>query len=104
MLFDSPNDIKNDILNKISNHLILCHKENTIVDKKNILSLLRTYFYELKIRDLLNDYKIEISDNGVIMIMFIYNNLNYDLNIDLFDHVRKLKINKISNILENFII
>lgn len=104
MLFNSSNDIKDDILNKISEYLLECIQNSTPIDKNNILSLIRTYFNELKIRNLLGDYKIDILENTILM-SFKYNNDTFNLNVDLFNHVRKMKISKIyKKIIQNFLI
>lgn len=104
MIFNSSNDIKCDIVDKISEHMIYCISNNQVIDRNNIISLIRTYLHELKIRKFINKYDVDKLD-GNILINFEYNNESNNINIDLYNQLRKLKIKKIcKNIDSNFVI
>ena len=104
MLFNSVSEIKNDILDKISNYLMECVQTNTPIDRKNILSLIRTYFHELEIRNIIYLHDVEISGNEIHM-NFYFDQQEVSFSVDLFNHVRKMKIDKIyKNIIENFLV
>jgi CTP:phosphocholine cytidylyltransferase-like protein len=107
MIFNTSEDLKKDIINKVCNYLKETIGQNSSIDTKNIVSLLRSYFFELKIRKEVTDSVIGWSDGKYeIEINFKYNEEDIIFRIDLFNELRKLKITKIKNnknIIEYFI-
>ncbi len=96
MIFNSSDDIKKDIKNKISEYLKDILNQNLKVDTNNIISLLRSYLYELQIRKEINNSNIEDDKkNYMITIEFIFNEKIEKIVIDLYSEIRKIKIDKI---------
>jgi hypothetical protein len=96
MIFNTSDDIRKDVKNRISHYLKESVGQNTSIDTNNIISLLRSYFYELKIRDEVTDFGVSDFKDGYI-VTIQYSRLNDDVSfdVDLFSELRKLKIVKI---------
>lgn len=96
MIFNTSEDIKRDVKSKISNYLKETIGNNSSIDTNNIISLLRCYFYELKIRDELIDSNVS-DDKSNYIINIKYQRLNeiITFDVDLYSELRKLKIVKI---------
>jgi hypothetical protein len=107
MIFNTSEDIKKDTINRVSNYLKETIGQNSSIDTKNIVSLLRSYFFELKIRKEVYDFVIGWSDGKYeIEINFKYNDEDITFRIDLFNELRKLKIIKIqehNNLIKYFV-
>lgn len=116
MIFNNSEDIKKDIKDKISNYLRESVGQNTSIDTNNIISLLRSYLYELQIRHEISFFGID-DDKKDYMINIRIHQSNVDwggiyelrFKIDLFAELRKLKITKIQdhdnkNNLDNFFV
>lgn len=96
MIFNTSEDIKKDIKNRISKYLEESVGQNTSIDTNNIISLLRSYFHELKIREEIIDYTVsDYKNDYTINIKFQRNIDHISLEIDLYNELRKLKISKI---------
>jgi len=96
MIFNTSEDIKKDVKNRISEYLRDSVGKNTIVDTNNIISLLRSYFYELKIREEIIDSNVSDYNNDYIININFQRNTDFiNIKIDLYAELRKLKINKI---------
>ena len=107
MIFNTPEDIKKDIFNKISNYLKETIGQHSNIDTNNIVSLLRSYFLELKIRKEVTDFVIGWDDGTYsIKINFTFDNNPIEFDVDLFNELRKLKIIKIqehNNLIKYFV-
>jgi len=97
MIFNTSEDIKKDIKLKVSNYLKETIGQGTNIDTNNIISLLRSYLYELKIRKEVTDSTINDHRNFTINVNFVRDNETIDFDIDLFNELRKLKIIKIKD-------
>ena len=96
MIFNTSEDIKKDIKIKISNYLKETIGNNSTIDTNNIISLVRSYFYELKIREEIIDSNIgDNKNNDTINIKYQRLNEIIEFDIDLHTELRKLKIVKI---------
>lgn len=96
MIFRNITDIKKDILDKIDKYL---SDYNNVIDTKHIVSLLKTYLYELKIRKEIEAYQTNmIKTNNTSLFVEITKDDNIEtflINVDT--ELRKLKIKKINN-------
>ena len=96
MIFNKSEDIKIDVVSKITNYLKDTVNQNSNIDTNNIISLLRSYFYELKIREEVVDSNVsDDKNNYIINIRYQRLNENVNFDVDLFAELRKLKIVKI---------
>jgi hypothetical protein len=98
MIFNSSDDIKKDIKNRIYEYLKDILNQNLKVDTNNIISLLRSYLYELQIRkEIINSNIEDDKKNYMITIEYIFNDKMEKIIIDLYSEIRKIKIDKIQN-------
>lgn len=110
MIFNTSVDIKKDVTDRISKYLKDSVGQNTSIDTNNIISLLRSYFHELKIREEIIDYTVnDYKDDTTVSIKFQRNSDYVSFEVDLYSELRKLKITKIQehdnkNNLDNFFI
>lgn len=96
MIFNTSEDIKRNIKDRITKYLKDSVSQGTIIDTNNIISLLRSYFYELKIREEILDYMVSDYQNDyVISIKFQRNSDYVNFEVDLYSELRKMKIVKI---------
>ena len=92
MIFKTNKDIETDIKTKISSYIKKYDNNDGI---KDIISIIRTYLYEMKIINEILEYDVsEISNNRFIVFFNKENNLSrFEVSMDL--EFRNLKINKI---------
>lgn len=102
VLFNSLEDIKQDIINKVDDHLkeLYTQKHNVIPDSsdKDIIALISNYIWQLKIKNELNDYQIILYKQNTIKITISNDSdisLKFDINLDI--ELRKIKIIKIKD-------
>jgi hypothetical protein len=96
MIFNTSVDIRKDITERISKYLKDSVGQNTSIDTNNIISLLRSYFHELKIREEIIDYTVsDYKNDTTISIKFQRNSDFVSFEVDLYAELRKLKITKI---------
>ena len=109
MIFNTPEDIKKDVKNRISNYLGSTVGENSSIDTQNIVGLLRNYLNELKnIGEISNwDVDDETGKTNILVIIYKDKQMHY-FEMDLFMELRKLKIVKIQEHnktnLDNFLV
>lgn len=102
MLFNSLEDIRRDIINKVDDHLkdLYTKNHNGIPDSstKDIIALISNYIWQLKVKNELNNYQIILYKQNIIKIT-IFNNsdesLEFNINLDI--ELRKIKIIKIKD-------
>ena len=96
MIFNTSDDIKRDVKDRISKYLKDSVGQNTSIDTNNVISLLRSYFHELKIREEIIDYTVsDYQNDTTVNIKFQRNGDYVSLEVDLYSELRKLKIVKI---------
>lgn len=96
MIFNTSIDIRKDVTERISKHLRDSVGQNTVIDTNNIISLLRSYFHELKIRQEIVDYVVsDYKNDYIVYIKFQRNTDSVSFEVDLYAELRKLKITKI---------
>lgn len=96
MIFNTSDDIKNNVKDLIIKYLRDTINQDTIIDTNNIISLLRTYLYELKIREEVLEYTVNDYQNDYIINIKIQRNIDcINFKIDLYSELRKMKIVKI---------
>lgn len=94
MIFNSIKDIKKDIYDRILSHL----QDSDNIDAKHISSLLKTYLYELQIKDEIDGYQTTANRNDDSLFVEISkNNKINSFVININTELRKLKIKKINN-------
>jgi hypothetical protein len=96
MIFNTSEDIKRNVKDRITKYLKDSVSQGTSIDTNNIISLLRSYFYELKIREEIIDYMVsDYQDDYTINIKFQRNSDYVNFEVDLYAELRKMKIVKI---------
>ena len=96
MIFNTSEDIKRNVIERIITYLKDSVSQGTNIDTNNIISLSRSYFYELKIREEILDYTVSDYQNDyVITIKFQRNSDFVNFEVDLYAELRKMKIVKI---------
>jgi hypothetical protein len=95
-LFNSLDDIKKDIIDRMDNYLKTIYDSS--VEDKDIIALLRNYIWQLKTKEEINDYRIVKYKKNIININ-IYNSVgdSLEFNINLDVELRKIKIIKIKD-------
>ena len=102
MLFNSLEDIKQDIINKVDEHLKELYDKypNGIPNSstKDIIALISNYIWQLIVKKELEHYEIVLFKKKIIKIILINNiddPLKFNINIDI--ELRKMKIIKIKD-------
>lgn len=100
MLFKGCKEIEEDIKSKISNYFQ--YSINDTNDAKTLISLLRSYLYELKIIKEIDSYRVDEINSRKFKIFFIKDSNEYHFSISMDLELRQLKIKKIisNNILD----
>ena len=95
MIFNTYKDIETDLKNKISEYIKISN--DTISDMNNIISIIRTYLYEMKIINEISEYKVEILDKNRFIINIEKNDTKYKFEVSVKLEIRNLKINKLKS-------
>lgn len=102
MLFNSLEDIKQDIINKVDEHLKELYNKNPngIPDSstKDIIALISNYVWQLKVKKELSNYQIILYKQNTIKITILNDSgdsLVFNINLDI--ELRKIKIIKIKD-------
>jgi len=94
MIFDKCEDIENDIKTKIKSYITI---NNNCDDTKNLVSIIRSYLYEMKIIKEIDSYDVNEITNNKFDINFFKDNMFYKFGVSLDLELRKMKINKIKS-------
>jgi len=92
MIFNNAQAIENDIKGKISSYL---KEDNGRCDIKGLVSLLRSYLYEMKRMKEIESYDVNEINKNKFDISFYKNNISYIFGISMDLELRKLKIKQI---------
>jgi len=94
MIFNSLDEIVNDINSKILSYVTL----NTSIDMKELISILKNYLYEMRIIDEIDKFDVsQLDDEFKVAIEIEKHNLEKRFIFDISLETRKLKIKKITN-------
>ena len=92
MIFDNCESIENDIKNKISSYI---KQDNDCADIKGLVSLLRSYLYEMKIIHEIEAFDVNEINKNKFNILFYKNGMLYKFDISMDLELRNLKIKQI---------
>jgi len=92
MIFDNCKDIENDIKDRISFYM---KQNNEITDIKDLVSLLRSYLYEMKILKEIQSFDVNEINKNKFNILFYKNDISYKFGISMDLELRNLKIKQI---------
>jgi len=92
MIFDNCESVENDIKNKISSYI---KQYNDCDDIKGLVSLLRSYLYEMKIKSEIQSYDVNEINENKFDISFYKNDISYKFGISMDLELRNLKIKQI---------
>ena len=92
MIFNNAQAIENDIKDKISSYL---KDDNDRIEIKSLVSLLRSYLYEMKIKSEIESYDVNEINKNKFDISFYKNNISYKFGISMDLELRNLKIKQI---------
>ena len=92
MIFDNCEAIENDIKNKISSYI---KDDNDSIDIKGLVSLLRSYLYEMKRMKEIESYDVNEVNQNKFNILFYKNDISYKFGISMDLELRNLKIKQI---------
>lgn len=92
MIFNTNKDIEVDIKSKISNYI---KQNNDINDIKDIISIIRSYLYEMKIIKEIDSYIVDKVNKDEFEISFNKNNNTSRFIVSMNNEMRLIKIDKI---------
>jgi hypothetical protein len=92
MIFDNCEAIENDIKNKISSYI---KNDNDYADIKGLVSLLRSYLFEMKRMKEIESYDVNEINQNKFNILFYKNDISYKFGISMDLELRNLKIKQI---------
>ena len=92
MIFDNCEAIENDIKNKISSYI---KQDNNRADIKGLVSLIRSYLYEMKIIKEIESFDVNEINQNKFNILFYKNDISYKFGISMDLELRNLKIKQI---------
>lgn len=98
MIFDRCEDIESDIKTKISSYI----KNNNNGDIKDLVSIIRSYLYEMKIIKEIQSFNVDEINKNKFDIIFSKENNLYKFGVCMDLELRNLKIKRIisNNVLE----
>jgi hypothetical protein len=92
MIFDNCEAIENDIKDRISSYI---KQDDYYADIKGIISLLRSYLYEMKRMKEIESYDVDEVNQNKFNILFYKDDISYKFGISMDLELRNLKIKKI---------
>jgi hypothetical protein len=94
MIFNKGEDIISDIRTKISSYI---KQNNDCDDIKNLISIMNSYLYEMKIIKEIESFSVNGINNSKFEVIFSKDDLAYKFYISMDLELRNLKINKITS-------